>query len=198
MENYALEMQKIISKFDKNSAPPSLLLHSCCAPCSSSVIEQLASSFDITVYFYNPNIAPNAEYERRKEEQKRLLTEKTYLGIKFVEADYNKTEFFTAIKGLEHIKEGGDRCFACFNLRLSKAMHYANEMHFDYFCSTLTVSPHKNAQKINEIGFLLSKNSTTKFLPSDFKKNNGYKRSLELSKEYNLYRQDYCGCGLDK
>lgn len=186
--NYNEEMKKIISNLDDHNK---LLLHSCCGPCSSSVIERLRDYFDITVIYYNPNIEPKVEYEKRKSEQLRLLNE---LGIKFMDIDYLNNEYHEKIKGYENEPENGLRCPLCFDLRLDKTASKAKENNFDYFGTTLTVSPHKNSKIINEIGLKLEEKYGVKFLLSDFKKEDGYKRSIELSKKYDLYRQDYCGC----
>jgi len=186
--NYNEEMKKIISNLDDHNK---LLLHSCCGPCSSSVIERLRDYFDITVIYYNPNIEPKEEYEKRKSEQLRLLNE---LGIKFMDIDYLNNEYHKKIKGYENEPENGLRCPLCFELRLDKTASKAKENNFDYFGTTLTVSPHKNSKIINEIGLKLEEKYGVKFLLSDFKKEDGYKRSIELSKKYDLYRQDYCGC----
>ncbi len=186
--NYNEEMKKIISNLDDHNK---LLLHSCCGPCSSSVIERLRDFFDITVIYYNPNIEPKEEYEKRKSEQLRLLNE---LGIKFMDIDYLNNEYHEKVKGYENEPENGLRCPLCFELRLDKTASKAKENNFDYFGTTLTVSPHKNSKIINEIGLKLEEKHGVKFLLSDFKKEDGYKRSIELSKKYDLYRQDYCGC----
>lgn len=186
--NYNEEMKKIISNLDDHNK---LLLHSCCGPCSSSVIERLRDFFDITVIYYNPNIEPKEEYEKRKNEQLRLLNE---LGIKFMDIDYLNNEYHEKVKGYENEPENGLRCPLCFELRLDKTASKAKENNFDYFGTTLTVSPHKNSKIINEIGLKLEEKYGVKFLLSDFKKEDGYKRSIELSKKYDLYRQDYCGC----
>ena len=186
--NYNEEMKKIISNLDDHNK---LLLHSCCGPCSSSVIERLRDYFDITVIYYNPNIEPKEEYEKRKSEQLRLLNE---LGIKFMDIDYLNNEYHKKIKGYENEPENGLRCPLCFELRLDKTASKAKENNFDFFGTTLTVSPHKNSKIINEIGFKLEERYGVKLLLSDYKKEDGYKRSIELSKKYDLYRQDYCGC----
>lgn len=186
--NYNEEMKKIISNLDDHNK---ILLHSCCGPCSSSVIERLRDYFDITVLYYNPNIEPKEEYEKRKSEQLRLLNE---LGIKFMDIDYLNEEYHNVVKGYESEPENGLRCPICFELRLDKTAFLAKENNFDYFGTTLTVSPHKNSKIINEIGLKLQDKYNIKYLLSDFKKEDGYKRSIELSKKYDLYRQDYCGC----
>ena len=186
--NYNEEMKKIISTFDGKQT---LLLHSCCGPCSSSVIERLKDYFDITVLYYNPNIEPVEEYIKRKNEQLRLLKE---LDVKFLDIDYLNEEYHNTIKGYENEPENGARCPICYRLRMEKTAKLAEDNNFDYFCTTLTVSPHKPSKIINEIGLDLEKEYHIPYLLSDFKKEDGYKRSIELSKEYNLYRQDYCGC----
>lgn len=173
---------------------PRLLLHSCCGPCSSYVLEYLSDYFDITLFFYNPNIQPAEEYEKRLLTQKKLLERAKYKNpVVFLAGEYEPQRFFDMVKGLEGCKEGGARCEKCFELRLSKAAEIAKKGGFDYFATTLTVSPHKNAVLINEIG-----GRYQNYLPSDFKKREGYKRSIILSKEYELYRQGYCGCIFSK
>ena len=172
-----------------------LLLHSCCAPCSSSVISFLTKYFDITILYYNPNISPIEEYNKRKEEQIKLINTIDKVGkIDIIDCDYDNNIYEEKIKGYEDCKERGERCTICFNLRLEKTAKIAKDKNYDYFCSTLTVSPYKNAPLINKIGEELSKKYNIKWLYSDFKKADGYKKSIELSKKYNLYRQDYCGC----
>lgn len=174
---------------------PSLLLHSCCAPCSSYTIEYLSSYFKISVLYYNPNISPREEYEKRKAEQIRLIKSLPVKNaVSFVDCDYDCNEFFEIARGYENCHEGGERCFRCYELRLRKAAEEAEKGGYDYFCTTLSISPLKNAQKINEIGERLSEEYGVLWLPSDFKKREGYKRSIELSKEYSLYRQNFCGC----
>ena len=172
-----------------------LLLHSCCAPCSSAVLERLINEgkWDITVLYYNPNIHPKEEYEKRKSEQIRLISS-YYPNVKFLDCDYCSNEFFTAVKGYEKEKEGGDRCQICFKLRLSYTAKQAKKHGFDIFGTTLSVSPYKNAKLLNEIGIEIQKEMGVEYLVSDFKKQNGYLRSIQLSKQYDLYRQKYCGC----
>ena len=178
---------------------PNLLLHSCCAPCSSYCIEYLSNYFNITIYYYNPNISPIEEYEKRKNEQIKFINEfKTTNKLNIIDSDYNYDDFLNVINGLENEPEGGSRCNKCYLLRMDKTAKKASDLKYDYFATTLTVSPYKNSKKINEIGYLLEKKYKIKYLPSDFKKKNGYKRSIELSKEYNLYRQNYCGCVFSK
>ncbi|MGN1181231.1 MAG: epoxyqueuosine reductase QueH [Suilimivivens sp.] len=199
--NYSKELDKILA--DSANRGKLLFLHSCCAPCSSYVLEYLRTFFRITVFYFNPNITEDAEYRKRVEEQKRLIGEFNQkkddaYPIEIVEGDYDTGHFFDRIRGLEQCKEGGERCFVCFELRLRETAVWAKERKADYFTTTLTISPLKNAAKINEIGESLSKEYGVEFLPSDFKKKNGYKRSVELSAEYGLYRQDYCGCVFSK
>ena len=195
--NYQRQLDALLENIPEN--PPKLVLHCCCAPCSSYVLEYLSRFFEITCFFYNPNISPAEEYEKRAEELRRLIEEQPHDNfVNLVVEKYNPEEFLTAVNGFENIKEGGERCFKCYRVRLEAAAKYAKEYNFDYFCSTLSISPLKNAQKLNEIGEELSKTYNVAFLPNDFKKNDGYKRSIELSAEYNLYRQDYCGCVFSK
>lgn len=188
-ENYAKKLENIINNLNYK---PTLLLHSCCAPCSSYVIEYLQKYFNITILYYNPNIYPKEEYEKRKNEQIRLIN--NFDNINFLDCDYDNDIYNKKIIGLENEPERGKRCNICFKLRLEKTALIAKKMNFEYFGTTLTVSPYKNAGLINEIGITLEKEYNIKWLYSDFKKQNGYKRSIELSKKYNLYRQDYCGC----
>lgn len=196
-KNYDKLMQNEIEKFE---CKKKLLLHSCCAPCSSAVISRLKDYFDITILYYNPNIEPIEEYLRRKEEQIRFL-EEFDSRIKILDIDYDNENFKKISENLEHEKEGGARCHKCYYLRLEKTLKMAADNNFEYFGTTLTVSPYKNSDLINEMGLMLEKkyfNSHPEhpilFLVSDFKKREGYKQSIELSKQYNLYRQDYCGC----
>lgn len=195
--NYQKQLDTIIE--NSEDKVPSLLLHSCCAPCSSYCIEYLSQYFSITVLYYNPNIYPETEYIKRKNEQKRLIGEmQTKHPVKMLDCDFESEKFYETVKGMEHCREGGERCFKCYRLRLEKTATAAAENDFDYFTTTLTISPLKNAQKINEIGCDLAEEYGVNWLPSDFKKREGYKRSIELSKEYNLYRQNYCGCVFSK
>jgi len=188
--NYQLELDKLVSNLNYK---PTILLHSCCAPCSSYVITYLKEYFDITILYYNPNIEPYEEYLKRKEEQIRLCN---ILNVKIMDCDYDNDIFHNVVLGLENEKEGGFRCFKCYELRLRKTAKLAKN--FDYFGTTLTVSPYKNSKKINEIGLELEKEYKVKYLVSDFKKKEGYKKSIELSKKYNLYRQNFCGCVYSK
>ena len=174
---------------------PKILLHSCCAPCSSQVITLLTEYFDITILYYNPNIYPKDEYIKRKEEQIKLINEIEHKNeIDIIDCDYENNIYENTIKGLENEPEGGKRCQQCFILRLEKTAQIAKKLNYNYFSTTLTVSPHKNSTIINNIGYELEKKYNIKWLPSDYKKEEGYKKSIELSKKYNLYRQDYCGC----
>ncbi|MBQ8203160.1 MAG: epoxyqueuosine reductase QueH [Clostridia bacterium] len=187
-------LDKTLDEIKKSKSVPKLLLHSCCAPCSSYCLQYLSDYFDITVLYFNPNIE-DEEYERRLAEQKRFISEiKTKNKIDIIEGRHDTAEFYSAVKGLENEKEGGKRCEVCFRLRLKEAAQFAKENGFDYFTTTLSISPLKNATLLNSIGEELSREFRVKYLFSDFKKRSGYLRSIELSKEYSLYRQDYCGC----
>jgi len=193
--NYQKELDQIIEEIKVQNKVPKLLIHSCCAPCSSYVLEYLSQYFEITVYFYNPNIYPPLEYIRREEEQDRLIHEMNFLHpVTLQTGAYEPQEFYRIVEGLEKEPEGGLRCFRCYELRLQEAAKIAQAGKFDYFTTTLSISPLKNADKLNEIGEKLGREYRVAYLPSDFKKKNGYKRSVELSKEHDLYRQDYCGC----
>lgn len=204
--NYQRELERELSKVERSVADggrvPELFLHSCCAPCSSYVLEYLCRYFEITVFYYNPNISSSQEYRKRVEEQKRLIAAYNDEGkgfrIEIIEGDYVPQSFFEMAKGLEDCPEGGERCFRCFELRLRETARQAAQGGFDYFATTLTISPLKNARKINEIGLGLSAEYGVPWLPSDFKKKDGYKRSIELSARYELYRQNYCGCAFSK
>lgn len=197
--NYQKELDTLIENLVKEKKTPTLLLHSCCAPCSSYVLEYLSKYFKISILFYNPNIYPLEEYSRRVAEQKGLISVlKVKNEISFLEGRYDTENFYNISKGLEDQKEGGERCFKCYELRLKEAAIIAKEHNYDYFTTTLSISPHKNAQKLNEIGHELSKQYNVEYLYSDFKKKEGYKRSIELSNQYDLYRQDYCGCIFSK
>ena len=193
MENLQKELEKIIEQNKKEGIRPSLLLHASCAPCSSYCIEYLNEHFEITLLFYNPNIFPDGEYTHRVSELKRLVAEMG-LTIPVLETENDTASFYALAKGRENLREGGVRCFDCYRLRLKKTAQLAKEKGFDYFTTTLSISPLKNAGKLREIGLELEGEYGVKNLPSDFKKKEGYKRSIELSKKYNLYRQDYCGC----
>lgn len=196
--NYQIELDKIIDSIDKSN-PPRLFLHSCCAPCSSYTLEYLSNYFDITVYYFNPNISPKEEFDKRFAEQKRLIDSLPAKNpIKLVLGEYDYNDFLQIARGLENVAEGGERCFRCYRLRLESTARIAKEQGFDYFCTTLSISPLKNSQKINQIGYEVAQKYGIKWLPSDFKKREGYKRSIELSKEYNLYRQSFCGCVFSK
>ena len=190
--NYDEEMKKIVKGF--NGEKRTLLLHSCCAPCSSACLERLIEDFDITVFYFNPNINESEEYYLRLNEQKRFLQRVYGDRVKLLEGRYKSSDFFEIAKGLEKIPEGGERCYKCYEQRLEETAKVAKENSFEFFCSTLSVSPYKNSEWINEIGERLGKKHGVEFLPNDFKKREGYKRSVELSAEHELYRQNYCGC----
>lgn len=201
--NYQKELDKILDNMVKNGEQgQKLLLHSCCAPCSSYCLEYLSKYFEIIVFYYNPNITLEPEYRHRVEEQKRLIATLSREGVSFpisvIEGDYEPAAFLEAVKGLEKEPEGGVRCEKCFRLRLAKTAKVAKQEGADYFTTTLTISPLKNAPLLNEIGEKMASNVGVKWLPTDFKKKNGYKRSVELSAQYDLYRQDYCGCSFSK
>ena len=198
-QNYQALFDNQISEISKSEHNPSLLLHACCAPCSSYVIELLEQYFDITLFFYNPNISPISEYEYRANELKRLVKEMGFENkIKIIVCDYDSSPFEQLSIGKENEPERGARCTDCYNVRLTKTAEYAEQNGFDFFSTTLSISPHKDAVRLNGIGSILSQNTKTKWLWSDFKKKNGYIRSIELSKQYNLYRQDFCGCTFSK
>ena len=204
--NYNNEMESIISSLD--GRVPELLLHSCCAPCSSACLEVLTPHFNVTILYYNPNITDALEYDHRLNEEKRFIETlnmnngfgngNDFHTISIIDARYEPSEFFEAIKGYEDCPEGGDRCFICYEMRLREAALAAKSHGFDYFTTTLTLSPLKNCDKLNEIGQGLSAELNVAFLPSDFKKKDGYKRSIQLSNDYDLYRQNYCGCIFSK
>jgi predicted adenine nucleotide alpha hydrolase (AANH) superfamily ATPase len=212
--NYAKELDKIIEKNQRSEKRPKLLLHACCAPCSSYCLEYLREFFDVTVFFYNPNITADAEYKKRVEEEKRLIAELNLQveeqsfpemnsteragKIAIIEGDYDPKVFYDAVKGYEDCKEGGDRCRKCFELRLNETARIAADEGFDLMTTTLTISPLKNADVLNEVGEQAARAKGITFLPSDFKKKEGYKRSIELSRKFGLYRQDFCGCSFSK
>ena len=198
-ENYQIVLNKTIDEIQKNGRVPSLLLHGCCAPCSSYVLEYLSEYFDITVFYYNPNISPKEEFSKRSAELSRLISEMPQKhAVRLVEGKYDSERFFEMSKGLENAREGGERCFKCYRMRLEETAKAAKSGGFDYFTTTLSVSPLKNAQKLNQIGKELSDMYGVPYLFSDFKKRDGYKRSCELSRVYGLYRQNYCGCVYSK
>lgn len=193
--NYHKQMLEICENLAQEKKVPTLLLHTCCAPCSSTVISILANYFLVTVYYYNPNIEPITEYLKRKEEQKRFIKEfPTKYPVKIIDCDYDGESFKKMSKGLENVKEGGIRCYNCYKLRLLKTALKAKEDGYDYFASSLSVSPYKNSAWLNEIGMELENLYHVKYLVNDFKKEQGYLKSIEYSKEFNLYRQNYCGC----
>lgn len=194
--NYQRQLDALLEGL---TGTPRLLLHACCAPCSSYCLEYLSRYFEITVLYYNPNISPREEFLKRFDELSRLVREMPLQKpVRVVQGEYEPEKFYAAVRGLENVPEGGERCFVCYRLRLEQAARYAAENGFDYFCSTLSISPLKNAQKLNEISSELSAIYKVPNLPNDFKKKGGYLRSIELSREYNLYRQNFCGCAFSK
>ena len=193
--NYQKELEKLLKQLGEEQRVPSLLIHSCCAPCSSYVLEYLSEYFKITIFYYNPNIYPESEYTKRILEQQKLIRDMKFrYPVSFLAGKYDKEKFYEMAAGMEDLKEGGTRCMKCYELRLTETARQAVAGEFNYFTTTLSISPMKNAQKLNEIGVRVGEEYGVKYLVSDFKKKNGYKRSIELSKEYGLYRQDYCGC----
>lgn len=193
--NYQRLLDEKLNEIVRQGRTPRLLLHSCCAPCSSYCLKYLAEYFCITVYYYNPNITSEEEYRKRVEEQRRLIRElETKNPVSFVEGSYQPDKFLDMARGMEELPEGGERCFACYEMRQRGAVRYACEEGYDYVTTTLSVSPHKNAEKLNEIGLRLGEEYGIAYLVSDFKKKGGYAKSIELSREYGLYRQNYCGC----
>ena len=197
--NYQKELDKLIDNIKKEEKVPRLFLHSCCAPCSSYVLEYLSQYFEITVFFYNPNISSVEEYSKRVAEIRRLIAEMSFAHpVHIEEGTYDPQVFYEMAKGLEDCPEGGERCFLCYELRLREAAELAKKMHMDYFTTTLSISPLKNAERLNEIGDALAEEYGIAYLNSDFKKKNGYKRSVELSEQYGMYRQYYCGCVFSK
>lgn len=195
--NFQELLEEEIEIIKNNKVKPKLLLHACCGPCSSYVIEYLSKYFDITIYYYNPNTYPESEYVRRLDELNKFVTNFNST-VNVIEEEYIPKEFYNAIRGLEHLGEKSERCYKCYELRMNKSAKYAKENSYDYFTTTLSISPYKNAKWINEIGKKLEQEIGIKYLYSDFKKKNGYKRSIELSKEYKMYRQEYCGCVYSK
>lgn len=201
--NFHLKLDKTLEAIDKEISdgklPPTLLLHACCAPCSSYVLEYLNRYFRITIFYYNPNISEEVEYRKRVVELERLISElPTVNTVSFIEGRYDPSEFDRAIEGLELLGERSRRCYSCYELRLNEAARIAKDMNYDYFTTTLSISPYKNAKWLNEIGERVGRETGIEYLYADFKKRNGYKRSIELSQEYHLYRQDYCGCKYSK
>ena len=197
--NYQKELDQILTENQKEEKVPVLLLHSCCAPCSSYVLEYLSEYFSITVFYYNPNIYPEEEYYKRVKEQQHFIERLPVKHpISFIEGEFHPEEYYEAVRGLEKEPEGGARCCVCFSLRLRRAAEEAKKIGADYLTTTLTISPLKNAEVLNEVGEQISRELGVTWLPSDFKKKNGYKRSVELSAEYGMYRQNYCGCVFSK
>lgn len=195
--NYQLAMEKVIKELPSGPDRPRLLLHACCAPCSSATLERLAQWFDLTILYYNPNIYPPAEYHRREAELERFVQQAGY-RFPVVELPYDPQEFYDSVKGLEQEPEKGERCTVCYRLRLEQTARYAAEQGFAWFCTTLSISPMKDPVRINDLGRELGEKYGVRFLPSEFRKKDGYKRSLQLSEQYGLYRQDYCGCVFSK
>ena len=198
MLDYQKMMDKIIEENALRSKKPRLLLHCCCAPCASYCLEYLKDKFEITCYFYNPNITDKAEYEHRLSELKSLVSRAFYGAFEVIDGGFAPDCFYKMSAGRENIPEGGARCFDCYRLRLNAAFCEAKRGGYDYFATTLTVSPHKNAERLNSIGFEIAEGASVKYLPSDFKKKGGYSRSIALSREYGLYRQNFCGCEFSK
>mgnify|MGYP004504929739 FL=1 len=199
MTNYQKLLDKTLEKLAAEKRVPTLLLHSCCAPCSSYVLEYLSKHFFITIFYYNPNITDKNEYDKRVREQQRLIAEMdTVHEVKFIEGKYEPERFFEFSRGLETLPEGGERCFKCYRLRLAEAADAAKNGGFDFFTTTLSISPMKNAEKLNTIGGEEAQRVGVPYLFSDFKKKDGYKRSIQLSAQYGLYRQNYCGCSFSK
>lgn len=197
--NYAKELERLIQKLQQEGKVPRLLLHACCAPCSSAVLEYLSQYFAITLLYYNPNIAPLEEYQKREAELRRLVFQMKFTHpVALLPCQYDGQAFVQAARGLEGEPEGGKRCEACFRLRLRYAAQEAARLRFDYYTTTLSISPMKNAPLLNQLGEEIGREFGVAHLPSDFKKKDGYKRSVQLSKEYDLYRQDYCGCAFSK
>ena len=197
--NYQKEMEKVLEQLEKEGKVPKLLLHSCCTPCSTYVIQYLSNRFEVTVFYYNPNIDDEREYIKRSKEQMRLIDQlPTKYPVAYVEGNYDVERFYEMAKPLAHCKEGEERCFKCYALRLGETAKYAKEHDFDIFATTLTISPLKNATKLNEIGEKLGDKWCVPYLDSDFKKKNGYRQSVLMSETYGLYRQDYCGCSYSK
>lgn len=198
-QNYHISMLNLIKDNCNEDKVPKLLLHSCCAPCSSYCLELLSEYFEITVFYYNPNIYPPEEYHMRAKEQERFIEQfPAKHQISFVEGRYDTAKFYEMAKGMEQLKEGQERCFACYEMRLRESCEYAKANGFDFFTTTLSISPLKNSAKLNEIGAKLENEYGVSYLFSDFKKQNGYKRSTEISNEYDMYRQYYCGCVFSK
>lgn len=199
IRNYAKELERLIQKLQQEGKVPRLLLHACCAPCSSAVLEYLSQYFAITLLYYNPNIAPLEEYQKREAELRRLVSQMKFTHpVALLPCQYDGQAFVQAARGLEGEPEGGKRCEACFRLRLRYAAQEAARLRFDYYTTTLSISPMKNAPLLNQLGEEIGREFGVAHLPSDFKKKDGYKRSVQLSKEYDLYRQDYCGCAFSK
>ena len=197
--NYSKKTESIIENNKREQILPSLLIHACCAPCSSACLEYLNKYFKITVFYYNPNISPKSEFDKRLAEEKRLLKSMPFENpVDIIAGEYDYNEFLSIARGLEAVPEGGERCFKCYRLRLEQAARYAADHGFDWYCTTLSISPMKDPVRLNDLGTALGQQYGVAYLPSEFRKKDGYKRSLQLSAEYGLYRQDYCGCVFSK
>ena len=196
--NYQIEMERELERLSREGRRPKLALHSCCAPCSSAVLERLNEAFEIVVYYYNPNIAPEEEFRRRAAEQRRLAAEMPLRDVRVAEGPYEAERFYELVRGHEGDPEGGARCAICFEMRLRSTAEFARSIGADYFTTTLSISPLKDAQLLNELGARIAEEAGLRYLHSDFKKRDGYRRSCALSEEYGLYRQDYCGCVFSK
>ena len=196
--NYQIEMERELERIARGGVRPKLALHSCCAPCSSAVLERLNEAFEIVVFYYNPNIAPEEEFRHRVAEQRRLAAEMPLRDVKVAEGPYDAERYYELVRGHESDPEGGARCAICFEMRLRRTAEFAREIGADYFTTTLSISPLKDAQLLNELGARIAAEAGIKYLHSDFKKKDGYKRSCALSEEYGLYRQDYCGCAFSR
>ena len=192
--NYQIEMERELERIARSGARPRLALHACCAPCSSAVLERLREAFEIELFYYNPNIAPEEEFRRRAEEQRRLVSEMPLESVRVTEGPYDAERYYALVRGHEMDPEGGERCAICFEMRLRKTAEFARAIGADYFTTTLSISPLKDAQLLNELGARVAAEAGVAYLHSDFKKRDGYRRSCALSEEYGLYRQDYCGC----
>ena len=196
--NYQIEMERELARIAEAGVRPKLALHACCAPCSSAVLERLNEAFEIELFYYNPNIAPEEEFRRRAEEERRLVSQMPLESVRATEGPYDAERFYALVRGHEGDPEGGARCAICFEMRLRRTAEFAREIGADYFTTTLSISPLKDAQILNELGARIAREAGIKYLHSDFKKKDGYRRSCALSEEYGLYRQDYCGCAFSR
>ena len=196
--NYQIEMERELARIARQGVRPRLALHACCAPCSSAVLERLNEAFEIELFYYNPNIAPEEEFRRRAEEARRLVSQMPLESVRVIEGPYDAERFYALVRGHEGDPEGGARCAICFEMRLRRTAEFAREIGADYFTTTLSISPLKDSQLLNELGARIAEEAGVRYLHSDFKKKDGYKRSCALSEEYGLYRQDYCGCAFSR